>query len=560
MRESVNLTQAFSRILRALLTRSRSQYAALMVFSGMLLADSLFRIYLFPLYNNFLLKIGANPVWSDLDVGFAPIVWLSFFAIILGSLTIVITFASQNVPKLIDLYMDHWPSLFFVWWAAACLIHAFTIKILSEAGVEIVSSLIFNYHVLLAVSLVIGFPFVLSILKSTKTSNVIENLLQGSYAKFKRLAKKGPTGIISQEEHAKIQYQLFEELNQLMDLLVFVPYKEPKSQIIEGIGELLRYYVKLKPKFPEDFYKIDQQIRDDISFRTLKSLLAEVEKSHTFYEQKSFRMIGNVYNVFLDKGEFDLSTLCVEQLSQVGKTAMECDDQELIEVITVRLNTYFRFALKHGQHNNEPRNLYNLVFHYGQFLSYLVEHRQVDRVKTCIGYFVFYGQQCFNAIPRARSLAFILDILASEMQKLMQIIYQNNWERKLQQELLQKFLLFDNFQDMDKEIAIQFFSQNHGIRLLHIGLALFYLNQNEKEFAETIAKDTLQDLLLMGEPLFSKTMDTIFARLQYSGAKFWEDTDRGNVNIYYTPYQYEIEYFKKLQVKFKLESQKKIPA
>jgi len=55
-----------------------------MVFSGMLLADFLFRIYLFPLYNNFLLKIGANPAWSDLDVGFAPIVWLSFFAIILG--------------------------------------------------------------------------------------------------------------------------------------------------------------------------------------------------------------------------------------------------------------------------------------------------------------------------------------------------------------------------------------------------------------------------------------------------------------------------------------------
>jgi len=252
--------------------------------------------------------------------------------------------------------------------------------------------------------------------------------------------------------------------------------------------------------------------------------------------------------------------LCVEQLSQVGKTAIECDDQELIEVITVRLNTSFRFALKNGQHNNEPRNLYNLVFHYGQFLIYLVEYRQVVRVKTCIGYFVFYGQQCFNAIPRARSLAFILDILASEMQKLMQKIYQNNWERELQHELLQKFLLFDNFQDMDKEVAIQFILQNHGIRLLHIGLALFYLDQNEEEFADIIAKDTLQDLLLLGEPLFSKTMDTIFARLQFSGEKFWEDTDRGNVNIYYTPYQKKIEYFKKLQAKFLLETQKIITA
>jgi hypothetical protein len=107
-------------------------------------------------------------------------------------------------------------------------------------------------------------------------------------------------------------------------------------------------------------------------------------------------------------------------------------------------------------------------------------------------------------------------------------IQQKNWDRELQEELLQKFLLFDNFQDMDNKFAIQFFSQNHGIRLLHIGLSLFYLNKKEDEFANVIAQDTVQDLILMGEPLFSKTMDTIFARLQFSGPKFWEDTDRGN--------------------------------
>ena len=55
-------------------------------------------------------------------------------------------------------------------------------------------------------------------------------------------------------------------------------------------------------------------------------------------------------------------------------------------------------------------------------------------------------------------------------------------------------------------------------------------------------------------------MDTIFARLQYSVAKFWEATDRGHVNLYYTPYQYDIDYFQKIQVNFKHESQKKIPA
>lgn len=560
MRGSVNLLQGFTRILGVLLTRSRSLYAALIIFGVMGLADFLFRTYLFPVYTDFLLNIGANPDWTQLDVGFAPIVWLSFFAIVLGSLTIVITFAAQNVPKLIDLYMDHWPSLLFVWWSAACLVHALSLKVLAEGGIQIIPSLVFNFHVLLAVSLVIGFPFIFSILRSTKTSNVIENLLNGSFSTINILAAKGSDGKISAHEHAKIQYQLFEGLNQLIDLLVYVPFKEPKAQVIEGIGALLRHYVQLKPKIPDSFFKVDECIHDDISFRTMKSLMAEVEKTRTFYEQKSVRLIGNVYNVFLDTGEFDLSTLCVEQLSQVGKTAIACDDQELIDVITVRLNTHFRFALKHGQHHNEPRNLYNLVFHYGQFIGYLMEYQQVDRIKTCIGYFVFYGQQCFNAIQRAKSLAFILDVLAFEMQKLMLKIYQEKWDRELQEEMLQKFLVFDNFQDMDKNFAVQFFSQNHGIRLLHIGLALFYLNQQEDEFAEKIAKDTVQDMDLMGATLFNKTMTTIYARLQFSGPTFWEDTDRGNLNIYYTPYQDEISSFKKIQQEFLLENKEKIPA
>ncbi len=560
MRGSVNLLQGFTRILGVLLTRSRSLYAALIIFGVMGLADFLFRTYLFPVYTDFLLNIGANADWTQLDVGFAPIVWLSFFAIVLGSLTIVITFAAQNVPKLIDLYMDHWPSLLFVWWSAACLVHALSIKVLAEGGIQIIPSLVFNFHVLLAVSLVIGFPFIFSILRSTKTSNVIENLLNGSFSTINILAAKGSDGKISAHEHAKIQYQLFEGLNQLIDLLVYVPFKEPKAQVIEGIGALLRHYVQLKPKIPDSFFMVDKRIHDDISFRTMKSLMAEVEKTRTFYEQKSVRLIGNVYNVFLDTGEFDLSTLCVEQLSQVGKTAIACDDQELIDVITVRLNTHFRFALKHGQHHNEPRNLYNLVFHYGQFIGYLMEYQQVDRIKTCIGYFVFYGQQCFNAIQRAKSLAFILDVLAFEMQKLMLKIYQEKWDRELQEEMLQKFLVFDNFQDMDKNFAVQFFSQNHGIRLLHIGLALFYLNQKEDEFAEKIAKDTVQDMDLMGATLFNKTMTTIYARLQFSGPTFWEDTDRGNLNIYYTPYQDEISSFKKIQQEFLLENKEKIPA
>ena len=73
----------------------------------------------------------------------------------------------------------------------------------------------------------------------------------------------------------------------------------------------------------------------------------------------------------------------------------------------------------------------------------------------------------------------------------MILVYKNKWDREIQQELLQKFLLFDNFQDIDRDFARNFFSQNHGIRLLHIGLALFYLEQKEDELTNTIAIDTM---------------------------------------------------------------------
>ena len=54
------MMQGFTRIMRALLTRSRSQYAALIIFSGMGLADFLFRTHIFPVYTYTLQKIGAK--------------------------------------------------------------------------------------------------------------------------------------------------------------------------------------------------------------------------------------------------------------------------------------------------------------------------------------------------------------------------------------------------------------------------------------------------------------------------------------------------------------------
>ena len=51
-------------------------------------------------------------------------------------------------------------------------------------------------------------------------------------------------------------------------------------------------------------------------------------------------------------------------------------------------------------------------------------------------------------------------------------------------------------------------------------------------------------------------MEGLYNRIRFSGPTFWEDTDRGNTNIYYTPDSDKIDDFKKIlskQMKGRLE-------
>ena len=97
---------------------------------------------------------------------------------------------------------------------------------------------------------------------------------------------------------------------------------------------------------------------------------------------KNFRVIGNAFISFIEAGEFDLSTLCVDQVQRIGVQAVELKHDKMMDLVLIHLNTHLRFALKHGRFNNEPRNLYNLIFHYGKFVQSLIEQRDLPRVKT----------------------------------------------------------------------------------------------------------------------------------------------------------------------------------
>lgn len=75
----------------------------------------------------------------------------------------------------------------------------------------------------------------------------------------------------------------------------------------------------------------------------------------------------------------------------------------------------------------------------------------------------------------------------------------------------------------------------HGVRMLQIGLALHYLKHGQQRLVEIVIEDVLEDLALYDDAAFLKMLDDILEQLRYSRPTFWEDTDRGNTNIYYSP-------------------------
>ena len=544
---------SISHLFLSLFTHRTSLTAGGIIFSLILFCHLFFHFFLFLPFSQLLTYFSNQPSfqWLTFDAGYGTIVWICVLAMVLSTLTIVITFASQNMPKLIDLYMEEWPTLLFVWLLLLGTVDILLIFTLREIGVPLHSALIFNLHFLLPLCICLAFAYIFYVLQSTKPSNVITRILTHNYTLIEKLTRPSHHALLRQEKvRASIQKSLFEMLNQLHDVLVYVPFKEPKANIVEGIGEVVSFYIEQKNKFSPQLFQVTSVVENDISFLTMKDQLREIEKTQTFYEQKVFRMLGNVYHLFLEEQQFDLSSLCAAKLSQVGQRIVVTDDVALIQLISVRLNTCFRFAMKHGARLNEVRNLYNLSFHYGEFIRSLVIHNQQKALQQCITYLGFYADECFKMTKKVPAFAFILDTISSEMQKVMILLFEQNWGREQQILFLQEFLKLDNHSGVSREYLADFFSKNQGVRIIQIGLALFYLEKKEDDFAHLVIKDTLQDLRFLDEQKFFQVMEVIYARLRFSGAQFWEDTDRGNINIFYTPYPHQIDKFIALQQEY----------
>ncbi|MED5240813.1 MAG: hypothetical protein VYA66_02625, partial [SAR324 cluster bacterium] len=236
----------------------RSIAAFIFILLAVIVCDNLFNNFLFEPYVRLVETLsGVKPGgFAELDVGFAPEVWQALLGMVLGTLILVISIASQSIPKLIDFYMKDIRSLLYIWFLIISGGHALIINIYGEIGLVREPSRVFNTHFLLTICSIIAFPYIFYILRYTKPTNIIDRIYKENMNKIRALTSKRSHSLAHIPEVVEQQqYSMFESLNQLDDILEFIDFKEVKADIISDMSRTIQNYILLKPEIHSDFFR-----------------------------------------------------------------------------------------------------------------------------------------------------------------------------------------------------------------------------------------------------------------------------------------------------------------
>ncbi len=516
----------------------------------MVASDFLFHIYFPSVVTFFDNTVGidlSDPTTIALD--FAPEIWGGVLAMVLGTLIIVIAIAAESSPKLMDLFVKDWLSLGYVWFLIIASLHAVLIMFYVEP-LGRVSSSVLNTYVYLFIGSIFTLPYIFYILLYSKTSNVVTTI--STIIQDFITAMRKPMIFTSMNQSIEVveeyQKEIMGSLDQLDDLLAFTEFKETQTDIIREISLIIQYYIQNKSEFNNRFFDLTKTIRSNATFRTYTDMqYEEMSESKTFYEVKTFRLLGSSYIKMITNDRYDIASIIPAEMVDIGKTCIKNNDDVIMEQVNIRFNTLFRFAIKHAYKNNEPRNLYNLSFHYSNMIQEYIKANRVDMAKYCYDKFKFYANDIYKNAQANPALYFVVDTLTFELRKCQVLIHETGWSDEDQMDLLKLILQLDKPPGYSKdEVDKGILGGNNGTRRIQIGLALFYLSVDKVPFATAIAEDYLDDLAYFDEKTFKANANTQCFLLSIFGPHFWEDTDRGTLNIYFAPEKDQIDSFKEL--------------
>lgn len=487
----------------------------------------------FDLFNIFLSK----GIKLNLIIDYAPEVWIALLALVLGTLIIVISIAAASTPKLIDLFVSDARSRLFIWLITLSSAENILLQSANTQGNIFFDNLIFiNNYLLLPLFSIIAIPYIYYILSFTKISNVIMMIYKENLGAIRDAAK-----VKSQASIDKNHFILVETINQLQDLQQFIQFKEPKGTILVRMGESLREYLRLKKNMVPHYFKLSKVIKEDFLFAIMDEEYGQMEDKRIFYEDKVLRSLGTSYLLLVKDGHYDLASLCGSELLSTGKVAIAVKDEEVINLITVRFNTFIRYGINHGLKNRELRNAYNMIYHYSHFVGMLVVSGHEKKVKLCFQYFCFYLNEVIRLSLSDPMFIVLVNSLAEKLKDILIASNQHDFQRNNQAAML---IMLTKSSPMKHQLMLDKKVDISGFRIIQIAICLFYQSVGEEAYCEYMMNTILRDIESLGSENPIEMVDRDCERLLQEPEQFWEDTNQGNKNMFYTPHKDQIPLFK----------------
>lgn len=482
---------------------------------------------------------------------FAPEVWLALLALVFGTLIIVVSIASENTPKLIDLFIGDPRGRFYIWLIMLSTLENLYLQIVAPRPDMFLSNVIFiNGFVVLPLLFLLAIPYAYYILKYTKNANVIQHIYRENIMTLKA-AKTANAGSV-RRNHAV----LFETINQLHDLLQYIQFKEPKADIVIKMGKSLRLYLQLKAGYPDNFFKLDETIRNDVSFRTLQRKYSEIENERTFYEEKVLKVLGTSYLSLMKESHYELASLVGNELLETGRLAIQRGDQPVVNLVITHFNTLIRFGINQGMKTREIRNVYNTIYHYSQLVRHFLQIGEEARVRQCCHYLWLYAREAVRLATTDPLFIFMIENICWELKKVLIQLCDEGRSRDLQREIL---VNLTHLQYGEESRVPRQRGKHNGVRLIQIALCLFYIRNGEQGFCDVLVESIVNAFkeFRLHEVRAWIAMDCY--ALANEVEEFWEETDQGNHNIYYSSDKAEIPRFKELVFSYLEQRQVEVP-
>ncbi|MGE0772663.1 MAG: hypothetical protein AB7K37_13185 [Cyclobacteriaceae bacterium] len=461
-------------------------------------------------------------------VSFAPEVWLSLLALVLGTLIIVITIASEKTPRLIDLFVTDYSSRLYLWIITLSGLENTGFQVVQFTQSTVLSNIIFiNSFILLPGCVLLAIPYIFYILKYTRSHDVIDRIYDECVLLIGQATKQRSRRSI---EH--YQVKLIENINELHDLLQYTQFKRPKAHIISLFGKLLGEYIDLKPQISPLMMRLSSPIKNDISFRNQEEKHQSIELSRLLLEQKVLSVLANSFLLLNREGHYDLASACGNELYLMGKKAVERNDSKLTELTIKWFNTFFRHSINQALRSSEVRNIYNLIYHYHKMVQLLIHSGQYQQVMVCARYLYYYGLEASKHAQEESSFSFLVDVLANELKSILISIHEASFAKIEQYQLI----TYLNALCQQEEMAYRP-KANNSPQIIQLTLCLYYISKQEYELLDKVAHAVL---LTSSYKLDPQKLKKDCDRIRHEPEDFWEETDHANTNIYYSPHKHLI--------------------